>query len=148
MTAVSIAESFVYLKRLAVVGVSRHQKFGNVIFKELSAKGYDVVPVNPKMESFEGAICYPSLDSITEPVEGVVVVVGKEKVLDVLKDAVKANVRYVWVQQGAGSDETKNYCNQNGLHAVFGQCILMYAKPVGGIHAVHRFVWRMLGLTT
>ncbi|MBZ0256789.1 CoA-binding protein [bacterium] len=147
MTAVSIAESFVYLKRLAVVGVSRNNKFGNVIYKELVSKGYEVVPINPKMETHEGAPCYPSLEAVPGTVEGAVIAVGKENALCALEDAKRSNIRYVWLQQGAGSDEAKKYCDDNGLHAVFGQCILMYAKPISGLHAIHRFVWKLLGLT-
>lgn len=149
MTALTVIDSFINFKRIAVVGVSRKNKFGNVIYKEMASKGYAVTPVNPNLETFENATCYPTLEAIEHPVEGAVICVKKDKVLDVLNRAENANIRYVWIQQGAGSDEAKAFCDAHQLNAVFGQCILMHAKPVKGLHAIHRFFWRLyMGLSS
>jgi predicted CoA-binding protein len=58
---------FLAQKRIAVAGVSRDEgrhPVGNLIFARLRKSGHDVFPVNPHMDSFEGAPCYPDLASI------------------------------------------------------------------------------------
>ncbi len=143
MTALTVVDSFINFKRMAIVGVSRKNKFGTLAYKELKSKGYDVVAVNRNLDTFDGDTCYTTLQSIPTPVEGAVICISKSNVMSALEDAVNANVNYVWVQQGAGSDQAKAFCDEHKLNAVFGQCILMHTKPVTGIHAIHRFFWRL-----
>ncbi len=51
MTSKESVDKFLRCKNLAVVGVSRKSgKFGNVIYKELKKKGFNVFGVNPNME--------------------------------------------------------------------------------------------------
>jgi len=48
MTTLQDIQSFLDLKRLAVVGVSRNPTdFTRVLFREFRNRGYDAVPVNP-----------------------------------------------------------------------------------------------------
>lgn len=50
---------FLKSKRIAVVGISRNNaKFGNAMFRELKSRGYDMVPVHPELETFEGSSCF------------------------------------------------------------------------------------------
>lgn len=146
MTTQTPAEAFADLKTLAVIGVSRKKKFGNFIYNELKSRGYDVYPVNPHMQSFDGAPCYSSLSDAPDDIEAAVICVSRDRVMDALRDASAKGIKRVWIQQGAGSDEAKAFCAEQGLEAVFGQCILMYARPVGGIHGFHRWLWKRLGL--
>ncbi len=60
--SMNIIEEFLTLKTLAVVGVSRRKdKFGNVIYRELRARGYQVMAVNPNADMVEGDRCYAGL---------------------------------------------------------------------------------------
>jgi len=62
-----VAQSFLAQHRVVLVGASENPKsFGNAIYRELRAHGYEVVPVNPNSEIVEGDLCYPDL----EPVAG------------------------------------------------------------------------------
>ncbi len=48
--ALETIEDFLAQKRIAMVGVSRHPKdFSADLFQELRRRGYDMVPVNPKV---------------------------------------------------------------------------------------------------
>ncbi len=139
-------DDFLAQRTLAVVGVSRsRKKFGNVIYRALKEKGYRVFPVNPNAEEVEGDRCWPSLSGLPEAVGGVVVVVPPGETEKVARDCAEAGIRRVWMQQGAQSPDAVAFCRKEGLSAVDGACILMFAEPVTSIHRVHRWIWRLLG---
>ena len=74
-------DDFLAQKRIAVAGVSRdnsHHPVGNLIYHRLKNTGHEVFPVNPNMEMFEGARCYPDLRSIPGGVDGVVIITRPE----------------------------------------------------------------------
>jgi uncharacterized protein len=146
MTSKSAVEDFVAQRTLAVVGVSRQgKKFGNYALRELKQRGYRVFPVHPQAESLEGERCYPSLLQLPEKVEGVLIVVPPNQTEQVVRDAAAAGIKRVWMQQGAASPEAVQFCKENGMREVHGECILMFAEPVKSVHNVHRWVWRLLG---
>ena len=137
-------QDFIHSKRIAVVGVSQTaSKFGNSVFRELKAKGYDVVPVHPSMETFDNVSCFKTIREIKPKVDGVLVNVKKESVNSILDDAHSAKVNMVWLQQGAESTESINYAESLGLDLVTGKCIMMYAEPVKSVHAFHRWIMRL-----
>ena len=146
MTSKAAVSDFISQKKLAIVGVSRKKsKFGNWALKELRAKGYRLFPVHPEAESIEGERCYHSLGELPEPVGGVLVVVPPAQTEQVVRDAVAARIHRVWMQQGAESPAAIKFCEENGIHVVHGECILMFAEPAVWFHRAHRWVWKMLG---
>jgi predicted CoA-binding protein len=146
MTNKSIVDDFLSQRTLAVVGVSRDpKKFGAIVYRELKAKGYRVLPVNPKMETFDGDHCYPSLTALPERPGGALIIVPPSQTEAVVQDAAAAGIRRVWMQQGAESDAAVRFCQANGISEVHGECILMFAQPQGFGHKAHRWVWGLLG---
>ena len=142
-TAASVRE-FVGLRTLAFVGLSRNpRQFANAAYRDLRAKGYKLIPVNPHAESLEGDRCYPSLRALPEPVDGAILMVPPDAAEEVVVDAAAAGVRRVWVQQGAESAAVIQLCERFGITAVAGECILMFAEPAQFVHRLHRFGRRM-----
>jgi predicted CoA-binding protein len=87
-------------KRIAVAGVSRdnsHHPVGNLIYRRLKSTGHDVFPVNPHMQTFEGARCYPDLQSIPGGVDGVVIITRPQTMERIVRDCSDAGVRHVWM---------------------------------------------------
>ncbi|MCZ7615010.1 MAG: CoA-binding protein [Ignavibacteriaceae bacterium] len=94
MTSKKIVEEFLIQKKIAVVGVSRTKtKFGNAIYKELKQKGYDVFPVNPNLQTFEGDVCYPDLLSIPDRTDAVVINVPPVQAEKVIREANQAGIK-------------------------------------------------------
>ena len=146
MTPKAVIEDFVSQKQLAVVGVSRGgKKFGNVAYRELRAKGYRLFPVHPYAESIEGDSCYPNLKSLPEPVDGVLIVVPPAQTEQVVREAAKAGIHRVWMQQGAESPTAIRFCQEHGMSEVHGECIMMFAHDSAFYHRAHKFVWGVLG---
>jgi uncharacterized protein len=132
-------EDFVAQPALALVGVSHSgTKFSNMTFKELKEKGYRVFAVNRGGGQWGEETIYPSLSALPEPVGAALVMVKPENALEAVKDCAAQGVKRVWLQQGAQSPEALQYCQENGLRAVSGECILMYAGK-SGFHGFHRF---------
>lgn len=137
---------FLSQKNIAVVGVSRSgKKFGNSVYKELKAKGYKTFAVNPNATEINGESCYSQILSIKEKVDAAVVVVPKNESEKVVRNAVTAGVRNIWLQQGSETDEAINYCIQNNVNVVYNECILMFAEPTAFFHKAHRWVNGALG---
>ena len=131
---------------IAVVGVSSSaRKFGTSVYRELKQRGYTVYGVHPTLKKFDDERCYPRLTSIPGKIDLVVVCVKPDKALSVVEDAVSRGVKRMFFQQGADFSEAIAKAEAAGLKAIKGGCILMYADPVGGIHAAHRFLSRIFG---
>jgi len=146
MTTKAAVADFTAQKKLAVVGISRKgRKFGNMAFKELKKQGYQLFPVNPNAQTIEGERCYPSLSALPEPVDGVLVVVPPAETEKVVREAAAAGIKRVWMQQGAASPEAIRFCQENGIEAIHGECILMFTEPSAFFHRAHRWVWGVFG---
>ena len=146
MTTRAAVDSVINRKKLAVIGVSRNeQKFGNMVVKELSEKGYDLYPIHPELADVNGVRCYPSFEALPEPVDAAFIAVAPSKSAAAVKQAHQAGVTSIWLQQMAQSEEAIRYCEDNNLSYVSGECILMYAEPVASIHKVHRFFKKLFG---
>ena len=146
MNSRKVVDDFIAQKKIAVVGVSRKKtKFGNAIYKELKQIGYQVFPINPNMQTFDGDICYPDLLSLPEKVDAVVINVPSVQTEKVVREAKQAGINKVWLQQGSQSEEAVKFCEENGIDYVSNECILMFTQPSAFIHRAHKWVWGVLG---
>jgi acyl-CoA synthetase (NDP forming) len=101
-------EPVFYPKTIAIVGASRNeQKMGSVYLNGLLAGGFEgkLFPVNPKTEEIMGVKAFPSVSSIPDPVDYVIITVPRDLVLDVLEDCALKKVRVVQIFT-AGFSET------------------------------------------
>lgn len=139
-------QNFLSLKTFAIIGVSRNdKKFGNAIYSELRAKNYTVYPVNPNMDKYENAICYPNLNALPEKPEGLIIAVNREKSLGIVKEVHSLGIKNIWILQSSETKETIEYCKSNDINVIYKQCILMFLEPVAGFHKFHRFFKKIFG---
>ena len=145
MASQTSIDNFLAQKILALAGLSRSgKKFGNAVLKDLTRKGYEVLPVHPAANEIGGVSCYPTLADLPKAVGGVVLVVPPDQTEVLVREASDAGIDRVWMQQGAESDGAIRFCRENGIDAVHGECIMMFAQPTG-IHRFHRWLWRVFG---
>ncbi|HEX7535550.1 MAG TPA: CoA-binding protein [Dermatophilaceae bacterium] len=144
-------EDFLSHHRYAVVGASDDPKnFGRTICREMSNRGYDVVPVHPQAAAVDGMPCFADLASVPGDLDGVIVMVPAQRSAEVVQSAVERGVPRVWLFQGAGgggsvSPEAVELCKQHNVQVVAGACPMMFLEPVGWFHRVHRTFRRMNG---
>lgn len=142
---------FLAQHRVALVGVStRDDHMGNALFREFIKRGYDVVPVSTSAAAIDGAACVRDLASLSEPVDGAIIVVNADAAVDVVRQAAAAGITRVWLFKGLGgksaySEEAEAICRDNDISVVAGACPLMFLDPAGGMHRLHRFFRRING---
>jgi predicted CoA-binding protein len=145
MVSKTAIDDFLGQESLALAGLSRSgKKFGNAVLKDLSAKGYEVLPVHPEAAEIGGVRCYPSLADLPSRVGGLVLVVPPAQTEALVKEAHETGIVRVWMQQGAESDAAIRYCEDHGIDVVHGECIMMFAQPKG-IHKLHRWLRGVFG---
>ncbi|HEY3357442.1 MAG TPA: CoA-binding protein [Polyangia bacterium] len=137
----AVIDDFLAQRSLALVGVSASgKKFGNAIRKELAQKGYTLHLVHPRADQIEGQPCARTLAEVADKVGGVVLVTPPAETERLVREAAAAGLRRVWMQQGAESPEAIRLCEELGLSAVHGHCILMFAEPAMWFHRAHRWM--------
>jgi acetyltransferase len=89
------AVSTLQAKSLAIVGASERARWPAEIFKNLREFGYPgrIVLINPRQTQVFGERCFPSFQSLTEPVEHALVIVPAKAVPGVLTDAEASGVK-------------------------------------------------------
>ncbi|MGZ3586675.1 MAG: CoA-binding protein [Candidatus Limnocylindrales bacterium] len=137
-------DDFWALKRLAVVGVSRDPKhFSNQIWQELRQRCYEALPVNPNAAELDGQRCYPRVQDIEPPVDGVVIMTPPRVTEQVVRDCAAAGVAHVWMHRGMGggpgsvSPEAVGYCEAHGIEVVAGFCPYMFLPGTPFFHSLH-----------
>ena len=145
MTTKAAVDDFLSGRTWAVVGASRDpKKFGSNAYRELK-KTHRLIPVNPKADTIDGDRCYPTLQALPEPVDGVLILVPPSQTEAVVRDAHAAGIRRVWMQQQTESQAAIRYCQESGISVVYGECILMHAQNTAFYHKMHRWVRRITG---
>lgn len=142
MTTLECINDFLGQKRLAMVGVSRTWKdFSRMLFREFKKRGYDMVPVHPEATEIEELKCYPRLQDISPPVDGVLVMTARGVTDAVVEDCIEAGIRRVWMYRGAGpgavSWHAADVCEEEGIDVVPGYCPFMFFDNTGLIHRLH-----------
>jgi predicted CoA-binding protein len=137
-------------KRFAVAGVSRNPaQAANAVFRKLRSSGYEVFPVNPNATETEGALCYPSLESIPGAIDRVIVVTHPSVSVELVRQSSARGVGELWFHrsfgQGSVSDEAIQECGARGIKCIVGGCPLMYCEPVDFGHRCMRWWLRRKG---
>jgi len=100
-------ESFFTPKSVALVGASATPgKIGNSVLDALGKQDYKgkVFPINPKQESILGIKCYPSLDSIKEKVDLVVVCIDLAFCGPIMETCAEKGIHNVVIVSGGGKE--------------------------------------------
>lgn len=122
-------EEFMLEKKVwAVVGANQNpEKYGNMIYKKLKTRGYEVYAVNPLYDTVEGDPCYKALASLPKLPEVIDIVVTPKRAKPVIEEAAKLGIKYVWFQPGTYDDEVMELATKLGLEAVQA-CVLVAAR--------------------
>lgn len=111
-------------RTVAVVGVSdKPDRPSHVVARYLQTRGYRVIPVNPRIEEALGEKSYKSLAEIPGKVDLVDVFRKPEDVPPIAEEAVRAGVRFFWMQEGVDSEAAKEALRKAGIPFVSDRCI-------------------------
>lgn len=138
-------DAFFSNEKIALIGLSRDKnKFGNMIYDELTKRGYQIFPIHS--EQTVGEIkCYPNFDALPDDVKALIICTKADKVSGIIKGAIKRGISSIWVQQGGSSPEVKEYSKFENVTLIDNQCIFMYLPKNGFPHNFHHFIWKIIG---
>ncbi len=115
-------------KNIAVVGISDKQErdsFG--VAKYLVSKGYNVIPVNPSLENWQGIKSYPNLSSIPKNTRLDIVDIFRkpEAVGEIVEESIKVKPKAIWMQLGVINEEAGKKASNSGMTVVMDKCIMV-----------------------
>ncbi len=121
-----LIKEFMGQKRFAVVGATDNPaKYGNKILKNLKDRGYEVYPVNPKLDEIEGFRCYERLSDIPVPVDVVDFVVPPQATEAILPQCKELGLERIWLQPGSESEAALDFCSKNGMRVIHSTCVMI-----------------------
>ncbi|MGA9603026.1 MAG: CoA-binding protein [Methyloceanibacter sp.] len=120
-----IRDILVTHRTIAMVGASPNTSRPSYFaMKYLKAKGFRVIPVNPRQAGHEilGETVYASLAEIAEPIDIVDIFRNSEAALGITQEAIRMGVKVVWMQLGVRNDEAAKLAEAAGLKVVMNRC--------------------------
>jgi uncharacterized protein len=125
-------------RTIAVVGLSAEWHRPSYFAAQyMLAKGYRVIPVNPRYESILGQRCVARVEDIAEPVDIVDVFRRSEDVMPVAEGAIRIGAKCLWQQIGVKNLQADAKVRAAGLDSVMDRCVkIEHARLFGGLHWV------------
>lgn len=125
-------------RTIAVVGLSAEwHRPSHFAAAYMQAKGYRIVPVNPRYEQVLGERSYARLEDIPFAVDLVDVFRRTEDVLPIAQSAIAIGAKCLWQQIGVKNIEADALVRAAGLDSVFDRCVkIEHARLFGGLHWV------------
>ena len=152
MTAIKdAAASFLAHDRVAVTGVSRTpgSHGGNVVYKRLKERGYDVFAVNPNADEVEGDRAYRDLRSIPGGVEAVVIATSPEHAEATMRECAELGIGHAWMHRGPGagsvSASAAAFGREHGIEVIDGGCPCMFGRTADAGHKAMRVLFTLTG---
>ncbi len=119
-----LRDLFERMRRLAVVGLSRDpEKAARRVPSYLAARGYDVIPVNPRADRILGRAAYATLADVEEPVDLVLIFRPTGEAGPFVAQAAARRERpAIWLQEGIHADPEVTAARGQGLVVVQDLC--------------------------
>jgi uncharacterized protein len=112
-------------RTIAMVGASPHwNRPSYFVLKYLQAKGFRIIPVNPKAagEEILGETCYAGLADVPVPIDMVDVFRQSDAAPAIVDEAIRLGAKTVWMQIGVRHDEAAARAEAAGLSVVMNHC--------------------------
>lgn len=117
--------------RIALVGASSTaEKYGNIIFRDLTGRGHTVLPVNPTASTIEGQPAYASVADVPGPIDIVDVVVPPKASLALVRSLDPTICEVVWFQPGSFDDQVVEEATARFQTVIAGDCIMVVARTL------------------
>jgi uncharacterized protein len=113
-------------RTIAVVGLSPDEsRASHGVARYLQARGYRIVPVNPRCTEVLGEPSFAALEDIPFAVDLVDVFRRSEEVLPIARSAVAIGARCLWQQLGVANTEADAIATAGGLVSVMDRCLMV-----------------------
>ncbi|MEM9777823.1 MAG: CoA-binding protein [Chloroflexota bacterium] len=113
-------------RNIAVVGLSpKVTRPSHGVALYLKNAGFNIIPINPKVDEIMGEIAYPDLNSaaVEHKIDMVDVFRRPEDCLPIAQDAVEIGAKSIWFQLGVINQEAAMLAEDSGLDVVMDRCV-------------------------
>lgn len=114
---------------VALVGASENPaKYGSIIYRDLKAKGYNVIGVTPHRATVHGDPTVASLSDLVTAPDIINVVVPAPIGIDIARQANELGYKRIWYQPGSESTEIVDYLEEEDFEYLAGPCIMVWSR--------------------
>jgi len=119
-------------RTIAVIGLSENpDKPSHYVPEYMQKHGYQILPVNPGVESVLGEKSYATLSDLPERPD-IVCVFRLPKFIPAIVDEMLAlGLKNIWVQQGIVHPEAAAKAEEGGMKVVMDRCIMVEHRRTG-----------------
>jgi len=145
-------EEFLAQKHIAIAGISRSNKPGNIIFKKFKNSGYQVYGIHPELHSLEGSDCYKNLADLPITPDGLFLITNPDLTYKLTKEAIILGVPRIWMHNLSGIKSNKHTPKNSsislsavdeaqtaGITVIAGSCPMQHIPPVDIFHRCIRW---------
>ena len=120
-----------HARSVAIVGISGPERFGGVLFKNLTESGYagEIFGVNPRYETLYDRPCYPSLRELPERPDCALLAVPNPRILDALEEAADCGIAAATIFASAWSEPGEEPSLQQQLQEVAQASSMVVCGP-------------------
>jgi len=123
---------------VAILGASERNGPGRQVLANLETLDFQgsIIPVNPKYDTVLGRTCFPSLAAATDAmgtIDAVAILLGRERVLPALEEAIAAGIRAAWGFASGFSESDRlgqtlqndltDFCHENSVAFCGPNCV-------------------------
>jgi predicted CoA-binding protein len=120
-----VTELLTHAKTIAVVGLSNNPlRASHGVSAYMQDHGYQIIPVNPRIEFSLGEKAYASLLDVPEKIDIVNIFRRPEFVEEVVDQAIRLKVPAIWMQEDVIHERAAEKARQAGIFVVMDRCIL------------------------
>lgn len=158
-TVAHLAADFLAQRTIAVIGISsKPQALANTLYKVLRTPQRNVIAVHPRLPSFEGDPCYPTLQSIPQKIDGVFIAAKPENAERAVDECIALNIQRVWMHNSFGLQYTSHpsstssvsvnalqKCREHAISVIPGACPMMFLDKRDPFHSCLRWFLSVTG---
>ncbi len=112
-------------RTIAVIGASKDRtKPSRSVMRYLMRHGYKCYPVNPTADVIGGLKSYKSILDIPDEIDVADVFLPSEKVIEIVDDVIKKNVKVLWMQEGIINEKAAEIARAHGIKVVMDKCMM------------------------
>ena len=125
---------FLKIKNIAVIGLSdNNERPSYQVASYLRSQGFNIIPVNPNLQEWQGLKSYKSILEIPHDVKIDVAdfFVKSERVLAMVQDIIKrGNISSMWLQEGISNPEAEKLAQEHGVQVISNMCMMKEHKKI------------------
>lgn len=107
-----------------MVGISsRESRPAHFVPEYLKSQEYNIFPINPNIDKILGEKIYPSLKSITEPIDVVEIFRRSDAVPEIVDEAIEIGAKIIWMQEGIINKNAADKARTAGLTVIMDSCM-------------------------